>query len=109
MFHLRHQVQRPLHDPAQLGLIIAAWPIAKLLFEPLFGWWADRHARKPQMVAGILVLAKMLSDTYDELVTNSLNRLNALMGPVLLLFVAGIVVVVVLSVLLPLMNLTAAL
>ncbi len=23
----------------------------------VFGWWADRHARKPQMVAGILVLA----------------------------------------------------
>ena len=44
-------------DPAQLGLIIAAWPIAKLLFEPVFGWWADRHPRKPQMVVGILVLA----------------------------------------------------
>lgn len=44
-------------DPAQIGLIIAAWPIAKLLFEPIFGWWADRHARKPQMVAGLLVLA----------------------------------------------------
>jgi DHA1 family multidrug resistance protein-like MFS transporter len=44
-------------DPAQLGLIIAAWPIAKLLFEPVFGWWADRRSRKPQMVAGLLVLA----------------------------------------------------
>ena len=42
-------------DPAQLGLIVAAWPIAKLLFEPVFGWWADRHSRKPQMVVGLLI------------------------------------------------------
>jgi general secretion pathway protein F len=51
------------------------------------------------------MLAKV-SDTYDELVTNSLNRLNALMGPVLLLFVAAMVVLVLLSTLLPLMQLT---
>jgi general secretion pathway protein F len=51
------------------------------------------------------MLAKV-SDTYDELVANSLNRLNALMGPVLLLFVAAIVVLVLLSTLLPLMQLT---
>ncbi len=44
-------------DPAQIGLIIAAWSIAKLLFEPVFGWWADRHSRKPLMIAGLLVLA----------------------------------------------------
>jgi DHA1 family multidrug resistance protein-like MFS transporter len=44
-------------DPAQLGLIIAAWPIAKLFLEPVFGWWADRYTRKPQMVAALLVLA----------------------------------------------------
>jgi general secretion pathway protein F len=54
------------------------------------------------------MLAKV-SDTYDELVANSLGRLNALMGPVLLLFVAGIVIVVLLSTLLPLMQLTSAL
>lgn len=40
-----------------LGVVIAGWPIAKLIFEPVFGWWADRHERKPQMVAGLLVLA----------------------------------------------------
>ena len=27
------------------------------MFEPVFGWWADRHSRKPQMVAGLVVLA----------------------------------------------------
>ena len=44
-------------DPAQLGIIIAAWPIAKLMFEPVFGWTADRGHRKPQMVAGLVILA----------------------------------------------------
>jgi len=43
-------------DPALLGVIIAGWPIAKLIFEPLAGWWADRHSRKPQMVLGLAVI-----------------------------------------------------
>jgi general secretion pathway protein F len=50
-----------------------------------------------------------VADTYDELVANSISRLTALMGPVLLLVVAGLVVVIILSTLLPLLNLTAAL
>ena len=50
-----------------------------------------------------------VADTYDELVENSLNRLTALMGPILLLFVAGVVVLIILSTLLPLLNLTKAL
>lgn len=44
-------------DAAGLGVIVAAWAVAKLLFEPVFGWWADRHARRPQMVGGLVVLA----------------------------------------------------
>ena len=54
------------------------------------------------------MLAKV-ADTYDELVQNSLNRFTALMGPTLLILVALLVVMVILSTLLPLMNLTAAL
>lgn len=50
-------VQEQGIDAAELGLIVAAWPIAKLLLEPIFGWWADHHSRKPQMVAGLLILA----------------------------------------------------
>jgi DHA1 family multidrug resistance protein-like MFS transporter len=50
-------VQEQGISAAELGFIIAAWPIAKLIFEPVFGWWADRGARKPQMVAGLLILA----------------------------------------------------
>jgi type II secretory pathway component PulF len=54
------------------------------------------------------MLAKV-ADTYDELVSNALNRLTAVLGPVLLLFVAGVVVLIILSTLLPLMNLTSTL
>lgn len=54
------------------------------------------------------MLAKVAA-TYDELVDNSLDRLTSLMGPVLLVLVAGLVVMIILSTLLPLLNLTRAL
>lgn len=44
-------------DASGLGVIVAAWAVAKLFLEPVFGWWADRHSRKPQMVVGLVVLA----------------------------------------------------
>jgi DHA1 family multidrug resistance protein-like MFS transporter len=44
-------------DQATLGVILAAWPAARLGAEPLFGWLADRTARKPLMLAGCLLLA----------------------------------------------------
>jgi MFS family permease len=44
-------------DTATLGVILAAWPAARLICEPLFGWLADRSARKPLMLAGLLILA----------------------------------------------------
>ena len=50
-------VQEQGIDAAQLGLIVAAWPIAKLISEPFFGWWADRHSRKPQMLIGLVIFA----------------------------------------------------
>lgn len=42
-------------DLATLGLVIAAWPAARLVGEPLFGWLADRTRRVPLMVAGLLL------------------------------------------------------
>jgi MFS family permease len=39
-------------DFATLGLVIAAWPAARLIGEPLFGWVADRTRRVPLMVVG---------------------------------------------------------
>ncbi len=42
-------------DFATLGLVIAAWPAARLVGEPLFGWLADRTPRVPLMVVGLLL------------------------------------------------------
>ena len=42
-------------DLATLGLVVAAWPAARLVGEPIFGWLADRTARVPLMVIGLLV------------------------------------------------------
>jgi MFS family permease len=42
-------------DVAFLGVVIAAWPAARLITEPLFGVMADRTARVPLMVLGLVV------------------------------------------------------
>ena len=42
-------------DFATLGVVIAAWPAARLVGEPIFGWLADRTARVPLMVAGLVL------------------------------------------------------
>ena len=39
-------------DLATLGIVVAAWPAARLIGEPVFGWVADRTKRVPLMVAG---------------------------------------------------------
>ena len=41
-------------DLALLGVVIAAWPAARLIGEPMFGYLADRTARIPLMVIGLL-------------------------------------------------------
>lgn len=42
-------------DLATLGVVIAAWPAARLIGEPVFGWVADRNRRVPLMVVGLLL------------------------------------------------------
>jgi MFS family permease len=44
-------------DLAMLGLVVAAWPAARLVAEPIFGWIADRTARKPLMVGALFASA----------------------------------------------------
>ncbi len=39
-------------DFATLGIVVAAWPAARLVGEPIFGWVADRTRRVPLMIAG---------------------------------------------------------
>jgi MFS transporter, DHA1 family, tetracycline resistance protein len=41
-------------DLATLGIVIAAWPAARLVSEPIFGWLADRTERVPLMVIGLV-------------------------------------------------------
>jgi len=42
-------------DPVTLGLVVAAWPAARLFAEPAFGWLADRIPRVPLMVTGLFI------------------------------------------------------
>ncbi|HEY3164765.1 MAG TPA: MFS transporter, partial [Candidatus Limnocylindrales bacterium] len=39
-------------DLVTLGVVVAAWPAARLVGEPIFGWVADHTPRVPLMVAG---------------------------------------------------------
>lgn len=50
-----------------------------------------------------------LADTYDAQVENALERMLALLGPILLVFVALVILLIILSTLLPLMSMTSAL
>jgi general secretion pathway protein F len=50
-----------------------------------------------------------LADTYDTQVENALERMLALLGPILLVFVALVILMIILSTLLPLMSMTSAL
>ena len=43
-----------------LGLVVAAWPAARLVFEPVFGWIADRTRRKPLMAIALVVTAGLI-------------------------------------------------
>jgi general secretion pathway protein F len=53
------------------------------------------------------MLAKV-ADTYDEQVETAVTRFTAVLQPVLILFMVGIVAVIILAVLLPLMDLTTS-
>ncbi len=44
-------------DLPTLGIVVAAWPAARLIGEPLFGWVADRGPRKAMMIVGLLLAA----------------------------------------------------
>jgi MFS family permease len=41
-------------DLAMMGFVVAAWPAARLLSEPVFGWLADRTRRVPLMLVGLI-------------------------------------------------------
>jgi MFS family permease len=43
-------------DPTTIGIIVSGWAIGRLISEPFFGWWADSHSRKPQMVLALALV-----------------------------------------------------
>jgi type IV pilus assembly protein PilC len=53
------------------------------------------------------MLAKV-ADTYDEQVENSVSRLTALLEPVLILIMVGLVLAIILATLVPLLEITSA-
>lgn len=44
-------------DLPTLGVVVAAWPMARLVGEPLFGWLADRLPRRSMMITGLALSA----------------------------------------------------
>lgn len=42
-------------DAATLGWIVAAWPAARLIGEPVMGWLADRRDKRMLMLAGLVL------------------------------------------------------
>jgi DHA1 family multidrug resistance protein-like MFS transporter len=52
IYYTRHGVDLPT-----LGIVVAAWPAARLLTEPVFGWVADRASRKRMMMVGLTLAA----------------------------------------------------
>jgi MFS family permease len=52
IYFTRHGVDLPT-----LGVVVAAWPAARLVGEPIFGWLADRVSRKALMVTGLALAA----------------------------------------------------
>jgi MFS family permease len=52
IYFVEHGVDLPT-----LGVVVAAWPAARLIGEPAFGWVADHAPRKWMMVTGLVLAA----------------------------------------------------
>ena len=52
IYFVEHGVDLPT-----LGVVVAAWPAARLVGEPVFGWVADHAPRKWMMVTGLVLAA----------------------------------------------------
>jgi general secretion pathway protein F len=73
-------------------------------FPPLVVHMVDVGERSGELEA---MLAKV-ADTYDEQVENSVSRLTALLEPVLILIMVGLVLAIILATLVPLLEITSA-
>ena len=73
-------------------------------FPPLVTHMVDVGERSGELEA---MLSKV-ADTYDEQVENSVSRLTALLEPVLILVMVGLVLAIILATLVPLLEITSA-
>ena len=78
VYYREHGVDLPM-----LGVVVAAWPAARLVGEPLFGRLADRASRKAMLVAALLVsavavtLPLAVSGTVPFIVLRAIGGLGA--------------------------------
>jgi general secretion pathway protein F len=86
------------------GSSVAAPLRASGQFPPLVTHMVDVGERSGELEA---MLARV-ADTYDEQVENSVTRLTALLEPILILLMVGIVLVIILSTLVPMLEITSA-
>jgi general secretion pathway protein F len=63
----------------------------------------------PPLVTHMIEVGERSADTYDEQVETMVTRLTALLEPLLILIMVGIVVVIILATLVPLLNITTSL
>ena len=73
-------------------------------FPPMVTHMVDVGERSGELEA---MLAKV-ADTYDEQVENSVSRLTALLEPMLILIMVGLVLAIILATLVPLLEITSA-
>jgi general secretion pathway protein F len=73
-------------------------------FPPMVTHMVDVGERSGELEA---MLAKV-ADTYDEQVENSVSRLTALLEPLLILIMVGLVLAIILATLVPLLEITSA-
>ena len=73
-------------------------------FPPLVVHMVDVGERSGELET---MLAKV-ADTYDEQVENSVSRLTALLEPMLILIMVGLVLGIILATLVPLLEITSA-
>jgi len=89
-------------DAITEGASIAAPLRASGQFPPLVTHMVDVGERSGELEA---MLGKV-ADTYDEQVENAVTRLTALLEPLLILLMVGIVLVIILATLAPLLQIT---
>jgi MFS family permease len=78
LYFTAHGVDLPM-----LGVVVAAWPAARLVGEPAFGWLADRVSRRSMMIAGLFtasvfaVLPLFVTGPAAFIVLRALSGLSA--------------------------------